>query len=81
LAQALGVIDILVTGQPAVDGLPKQIGQGKRGVLAAARVAQMLFNEPPKPSRSSNSRTRISPPSEVTRDPWESIFEAAWKES
>jgi len=38
-------MDVLVTGQPAVDGLPKQIGQGKRGVLAAARVAQMLFAE------------------------------------
>ena len=81
LAQPLGVIDILVTGQPAVDGLPKHIGQRKLGVLAAARVAQMLFNEPPKPSRSSNSRTRISPPSEVTRDPWKSTFREALKES
>jgi hypothetical protein len=45
LAQPLGVIDILVAGQPAVDGLPKQIGQRKLGVLAAARVAQMLFDE------------------------------------
>ena len=45
MAQSLGVIDILVTGQAAVDGLPKQIGQRKPGVLAAARVAQMLFDE------------------------------------
>ena len=45
MAQALGVMDILVTGQPVVDGLPKQIGQGKRGVLAAARVPQVLFGE------------------------------------
>ena len=45
LAQPLGVIDILVTGQPAVDRLAKQIGPLKLAVLAAARVAQMLFDE------------------------------------
>jgi len=45
LAQALGVMDVLVAGQATVDRLAQQIGQGKRGVLAAARVAQMLFDE------------------------------------
>ena len=35
----------------------------------------------PKPNRSSNSRTRTRPPSEVTRDPWKSIFSEALKES
>jgi len=45
LGQPLGVIDILVTGQPAVDGLAELIGQQRRGVLPAARVAQILFDE------------------------------------
>ena len=45
MAQALGVMDVLVAGQATVDRLAQQIGQGKRGVLAAARVAQMLFDE------------------------------------
>ncbi len=31
----------------------------------------------PSPNRSSNSRTRIRPPSEVTRDPWKSTFKEA----
>src|SRR3990170_1670447 len=34
-----------------------------------------------KPNRSSSSRTRIRPPSEVTRDPWNSTFNAGLKES
>src|ERR1019366_6070929 len=33
------------------------------------------------PNRSSNSRTRTRPPSEVTRDPWKSTFKVALKES
>jgi len=45
LAQPLGVIDILVTGQPAVDRLAKQIGPWKLAVLAAAWVAKTLFDE------------------------------------
>ncbi len=34
-----------------------------------------------KPNPSSNSRTRISPPSEVTREPWKSTLREALKES
>jgi hypothetical protein len=45
LAQPLGVMDLLVTGQATVDRLPKQIGQRKLGVLAAPGVAQRLFDE------------------------------------
>jgi hypothetical protein len=48
LAQPLGVVEVFVAGQPAVDGLPKQIGQRKLGVLAAARVGQVLFDEFPE---------------------------------
>jgi hypothetical protein len=81
VAKLLGVFDIRVTGQPAVDGLPKQIGQRKLGVLAAAGVAQMLFDELSQAERSSNPRTRIRPPSEVIREPWKSTFKAALKES
>jgi hypothetical protein len=33
------------------------------------------------PKRSPKSRTRIEPPSEVTRDPWKSTFKELWKES
>ena len=35
----------------------------------------------PKPKRSSSSRTRIRPPSEVTRDPWKSTFKEPLNES
>ena len=35
----------------------------------------------PNPSRSSNLRTRISPPSEVTHDPWKSTFRSPLKVS
>jgi hypothetical protein len=35
----------------------------------------------PNPSRSSSSRTKIRPPSEVTRDPWKSILRETLKES
>ena len=35
----------------------------------------------PKPSRSSSSRTRTKPPSEVTRERWKSILREALKES
>ena len=45
MAQALGVMDVLATGQATVDRLAQQIGQGKLGVLAAARVPQVLFDE------------------------------------
>jgi hypothetical protein len=81
LAQPLGVIDILVTGQPAVDGLPKQIGQRKLGVLAAAGVAQMLFDELSQAEPFVQLPHQNQAPSEVTRDPWKSIFKAALKES
>jgi hypothetical protein len=45
LAQALGVVAVLVAGQATVDRLAQPIGQEKLGVLAAARVAQALFDE------------------------------------
>ena len=45
MAQALGVMEVLIAGQATVDRLAQQIGQGKRGVLAAARIAQVLFDE------------------------------------
>jgi hypothetical protein len=35
----------------------------------------------PRPKRSSNSRTRMRPPWEVTRDPWKSTFREALKQS
>jgi len=35
----------------------------------------------PSPKRSSNSRTRIKPPSEVTREPWKSTFKEALNDS
>jgi hypothetical protein len=74
-------MDILVTGQAAVDRLAKQTGQRKRGVLAAARVAQMLFDALFQAEPSVQLPHQNQAPPEVTRDPWKSIFKAALKES
>jgi len=61
--------------------LAEQIGQWKLGVLPAPRIGQVLGDEITKLKRSSSSRTRIRPPSEVTRDPWKSTFNEALKEA
>jgi hypothetical protein len=81
LAQPLAVMDLLVTGQATVSGLPKQIRPGELGVLAATREAQMLFDElsPAEPLVQLPHQNQA--PSEVTRDPWKTILEAGLKES
>ena len=69
-----------VARQPAVYRLPHEVGQRQLGVLSA-HVGQVPFNKLPKPKRSSNSRTRTNPPSEVTREPWKSTFNELLNES
>jgi hypothetical protein len=83
LGEPLGVVDVFVSCQAAVHRLPQQVRKRQLGVLpprvgpAAAGCSMSLLN----PRRSSNSRTRIRPPSEVTRDPWKSTFKEALNES
>ena len=48
----------------------------KKTCLESLRCSSISF---PSPSRSSSSRMRISPPSEVTRDPWKSTFNKSLK--
>jgi len=45
LGKALGVVDILVAGQAAINRLPQQVSQGQLGVLAAARIRQVLSDQ------------------------------------
>ena len=61
--------------------LTQQVGQRKLRVFAPAGVVKCCAMSSPKIRRSSNSRTTIRPPSELTRDPWESIFREVLKES
>jgi len=49
--------------------------------LGGIHVQNHSLMSSPKRTRSSNSRTKIGRPSEVTSDPWKSIFKAALKES
>ncbi len=80
LGEALRVVHVFVSCQTAVHRLPQQVSQRQLGVLPP-RVGQVLLGKFANPGRSSNSRTRIRPPSEVTRHPWKSTFKEASKES
>ena len=81
LREPLGIVDILIARHAAVDGLAQQVRQRKLGVLPRRESVRCWAMRSPKPRRSSNSRTRIRPPSEVTRDPWKSTFKEGLKES
>ncbi len=81
LREPLGVVDILIARHPAIDGLAQQVRERKLRVLPRRESVRCWAIGSPKPSRSSSSRTRIKPPSDVTRDPWKSIFNVALKES
>jgi len=48
LAQPLGVVHVFVAGQPAVDRLPQQVGEGKLGVLPPPRIAEVPLDESAK---------------------------------
>jgi hypothetical protein len=61
--------------------LPQQIGQRQLHVLAPARIGQVPFHECAQAQSSSSSRTRIKPPSEVTRAPWNSTRRELLNES
>jgi hypothetical protein len=39
------VVHVFIAGQPAIDGLAKQIRQRKLGVLTAARIPQVLSHQ------------------------------------
>jgi hypothetical protein len=66
--ELFGVVDILIARDAAIDGLAQQIGHWKLGVLPAPRITQVLGDRFAEARRSSNSRTRSKPPSEVIRD-------------
>ena len=68
LREPLGVVDILIARHPTVEGLAQQVRQRQPCILPQS--GQVLFDEFTEPLTFVNSRTRIRPPSEVTRDPW-----------
>ena len=80
LGKLLGIVDAFVPCQAALHRLPQQVSKGQRGVLPRESV-KCCWMSSPNPRRSSNSRTRIRPPSEVTRDPWNPTFKEALNES
>jgi hypothetical protein len=45
LRKPLGIIDILIARDAAVDGLAEQIGKSKLGVLPAPQIAQVLGDQ------------------------------------
>jgi len=49
LGKSLRIVEVFVTGQPAVDRLPQQVGERKLLVLASAGVRQMLLDQFSKP--------------------------------
>jgi hypothetical protein len=69
LGKLLGIVDVLEPCQAAVDRLPQQVSEGNCVFFPPESVKCCSINSL-SPNRSSNSRTRIRPPSEVTRDPW-----------
>jgi hypothetical protein len=79
LREPLGVVDTLIARQSAVYRLPHEVGQRQLRVLPApiGQVPSDKFAE----ARPSNSRTRIKPPSEVNRAPWNSTLREPLNES
>ena len=69
LGKPLRVVEVFVARQAAVHRLPQQVGKRKLRVLATSGIGQMLLDQFSKPESLSSSRTRIRPPSEVTREP------------
>ncbi|HUE02781.1 MAG TPA: hypothetical protein VMR62_24660 [Bryobacteraceae bacterium] len=45
MRESLGVVDILIPRDAAVDGLAEQIGERKLGVLPAPRITQVLSDQ------------------------------------
>ena len=76
-----GVVDILIPRQAAVDRLPQQVGQRQLDILAPRESLKCRSTSSLKPRRSSSSRTRTNPPSEVTREPWKSTLNELLNES
>jgi hypothetical protein len=69
VAQALGVVHVLVSSEAAEDGLPEQPGQGMPAIPAGAFLGENLARMSVSPSASSSSRWTSSPASEVTTEP------------
>ena len=80
LGEPLGIIDFLIACRAAVDGLNRS-ATGNCVFLPRRESLRCSAMRSPKPNRSSNSRTRMTPPSEVTRDPWKSNLSVGLKES
>ena len=49
LGEPLGVVEVFVASQAAIDGLPQQVGEGKLRILPSAGVGQMLFDQCSEP--------------------------------
>jgi hypothetical protein len=87
VGETFSIVHVLIARQASVDRLSDQVGERELGARAP-RVGEVLRDqvaEPPaccrQANRSSSSRRRMSPSSEVTRDPWKSIRSLELKES
>ena len=49
MAEPLGIVEVFVSRQAAVDGLPKQISQTKLGILSLGGAGQVLFDQLSEP--------------------------------
>ena len=81
MAQPLGVVHVFVPSPAAVDRLPQQVAEGKLGVLPPPQIAEVLPDELAEAQTLVQFADENQAPSEVTRDPWKSIFREALKES
>ena len=69
VAQALGVVHVLISSNAAEYRLPQQADQRMAAVPAGLRISECLARHPVQPSSSSSSRYANNPASEVTADP------------
>jgi hypothetical protein len=81
LGEALGIVDILVSRQAAVNRLSQEVAERQLDVPAPRESINYRCMSALKPRRSSSSRTRIKPPSEVTRARWKSTRRELLNES
>jgi hypothetical protein len=82
VAQALGVVDVLVAGQSPEDGLPQKTDKGMPAIPPRARIGEDIARAMAlRPRASSSSRYASNPASEVMREPWNSSFTRRSKSS
>ena len=75
----LGVVEVLVAGESAVNRLPQQISERELLVCALPGVAEMLVNQFSETEPFVQFANQNQAPSEVTCDPWKSTLRSPLK--